>query len=66
MSLLYKDGEGVVFQNIIKWLSNEDPDLLSTGVLALGNFARKDVHCIHMMKKGISKKLIGNYLLLII
>ncbi|CAG9864450.1 unnamed protein product [Phyllotreta striolata] len=58
MNLLYQNGEGIVYQNIISWLDSEDPDLLTTSVLAIGNFARKDIHCIHMMKTGISKKLL--------
>jgi hypothetical protein len=59
MYLLYNNGQGKVYENMITWLDSDDPDLLSTGVLALGNFARKDTHCIHMVQNGISKKLIG-------
>lgn len=60
MYLLYNNGKGKVYEDMVKWLDSDDPDLLSTGVLALGNFARKDTHCIQMVKSGISKKLIGN------
>jgi hypothetical protein len=59
MYLLYNNGQGKVYENMITWLDSDDPDLLSTGVLALGNFARKDTHCIHMVQNGISKKLIA-------
>lgn len=40
------------------WLDSYDIDLLTTGVLALGNFARTDSHCIEMVQKGITKKLL--------
>lgn len=63
MELLYDKGKGKVYQNMVTWLDSDDPDLLSTGVLAIGNFARKDTHCIQMVQHGISKKLISiNYL----
>lgn len=41
------------------WLDSSDPDLLSTGVLAIGNFARTDSHCIHMVENNIMKKLLS-------
>lgn len=41
------------------WLDSTDPDLLSTGVLAIGNFARTDSHCIHMVENNIMKKLLS-------
>ncbi|EFA00118.1 GTPase-GDP dissociation stimulator vimar [Tribolium castaneum] len=59
MNLLYNNGQGKVYENMVTWLDSDDPDLLSTGVLAIGNFARKDTHCIQMVQKGISKKLIA-------
>lgn len=43
------------------WLDSYDIDLLTTGVLALGNFARTDSHCIEMIRKGITKKLLCEY-----
>ncbi|KAJ8938448.1 hypothetical protein NQ314_011484 [Rhamnusium bicolor] len=60
MYMLYNDGVGKVYLNMITWLESDDSDLLSTGILAIGNFARKDVHCIQMVKNGISKKLISS------
>lgn len=42
-----------------KWLDAYDPDLLVCAVLALGNFARTDSHCIDIVKRGVMKKLIG-------
>lgn len=41
------------------WLDSYDIDLLTTGVLALGNFARTDSHCIEMVKRNITKKLLA-------
>ncbi|XP_031632499.1 rap1 GTPase-GDP dissociation stimulator 1 isoform X2 [Contarinia nasturtii] len=41
------------------WLDNSyDIDLLTTGVLALGNFARTDSHCIEMVNRNITTKLL--------
>lgn len=58
MYLLYNNGEGKLYNSLISWLDIEDPDLLSTAVLAIGNFARKDIHCHQMVNAGISKKLL--------
>lgn len=41
------------------WLDSSDVELLTTGVLALGNFARTDSHCIHMVENKIMHKLLG-------
>uniref|UniRef100_A0A182T3B6 UNC-45/Cro1/She4 central domain-containing protein n=1 Tax=Anopheles maculatus TaxID=74869 RepID=A0A182T3B6_9DIPT len=41
------------------WLDSYDVELLTTGVLALGNFARTDSHCIHMVEKKIMHKLLS-------
>lgn len=41
------------------WLDSYDIDLLTTGVLALGNFARTDSHCIEMVERDITTKLLG-------
>lgn len=40
------------------WLDSYDVDLLTTGVLALGNFARTDKHCIYMVENNIMNKLL--------
>ncbi|KAJ8974608.1 hypothetical protein NQ317_019353 [Molorchus minor] len=58
MHILYDNGKGEVYLNMVTWLDSDDSDLLSTGILAIGNFARKDVHCIQMVKNGVSKTLI--------
>ncbi|XP_050297947.1 GTPase-GDP dissociation stimulator vimar [Anthonomus grandis grandis] len=58
MDILYNDGKGQTYLNMLTWLDSTDSDLLSTGILAVGNFARKDTNCIQMVKNGLAKKLI--------
>ncbi|KAK5640016.1 hypothetical protein RI129_010827 [Pyrocoelia pectoralis] len=58
MDLLYNNGNGVLFKNMLTWLRSDDFDLLSTGILAIGNFARNDAHCIQMVQNGIAKHLL--------
>lgn len=41
------------------WLDSSDVELLTTGVLALGNFARTDRHCIYMVENRIMHKLLA-------
>lgn len=41
------------------WLDETDTDLLTTAVLALGNFARTDSHCIHFVESQIMHKLLA-------
>lgn len=41
------------------WLDSSDVELLTTGVLALGNFARTDRHCIYMVENKIMQKLLA-------
>ncbi|XP_021934913.1 rap1 GTPase-GDP dissociation stimulator 1 isoform X2 [Zootermopsis nevadensis] len=59
MNALYAEGKGKVFQQMVAWLSSGDEDLQITGVLAMGNFARTDKHCIQMVEAGVSKKLLA-------
>lgn len=59
MEMLYKDGEGTVYHNMLSWLDCKDTDLMTTAVLALGNFARKDSNCIQMVDRGLAKRLLG-------
>lgn len=40
------------------WLESDDFDLLTTSVLALGNFARTDDHCTRMVQENMHVKLI--------
>ncbi|XP_023716478.1 rap1 GTPase-GDP dissociation stimulator 1 isoform X2 [Cryptotermes secundus] len=59
MNTLYAEGKGKVFQQMMSWLGSGDEDLQITGVLAMGNFARTDKHCIQMVEAGVSKKLLA-------
>ncbi|XP_046392857.1 rap1 GTPase-GDP dissociation stimulator 1-B [Ischnura elegans] len=59
MNHLYEEGNGEVFQKMVRWLEYDDEDLQVTGVLAMGNFARTDKHCIQMVQKGVGKKLLN-------
>ncbi|XP_065367857.1 GTPase-GDP dissociation stimulator vimar isoform X1 [Calliphora vicina] len=47
-----------LLKNMQDWLDSDDVDLLTTGVLALGNFARTDSHCIHMVENKTMNKLL--------
>lgn len=48
-----------LLKNMEDWLDSYDIDLLTTGVLAMGNFARTDSHCIEMVERNITTKLLG-------
>ena len=43
---------------IQQWLDSSDEYLVTTSVLALGNFARTDNHCIKMVEDKVLLKLI--------
>ncbi|XP_059612875.1 GTPase-GDP dissociation stimulator vimar [Phlebotomus argentipes] len=45
--------------NMEAWLEATDVDLVTTGVLALGNFARTDSHCIDMVRGNVMHKLLA-------
>ncbi|XP_017839178.1 rap1 GTPase-GDP dissociation stimulator 1 [Drosophila busckii] len=47
-----------LLKNMIDWLDATDIDLLTTGVLALGNFARTDSHCIYFVEQHTMNKLL--------
>lgn len=66
MSFLYENGKGDVYKDMIMWLNSKDVDLMSTGILAIGNFARNDSHCIQMVENGLVKTLLGTYLRLLL
>lgn len=53
MSLLYGDGKGDVYLSMLRWVKADNIDLQIHGVLALGNFARCDLHCIRMVESGV-------------
>ncbi|EDX05946.1 GD10283 [Drosophila simulans] len=47
-----------LLKNMVDWLDSTDTDLLTTGVLALGNFARTDSHCIYFVEQQTMNKLL--------
>ena len=58
MIFLYKKSEGPVYKKLIEWLESSDEDLQVTAVLAMGNFARADMHCELMVTQGVHHKLL--------
>jgi len=58
MNLLYDDSKNPVYKKLVEWLESPDDDLQITAVLAMGNFARTDTHCKHMVEEGIHQKLL--------
>lgn len=58
MHILYNNGVGEVYQTVVKWLNSTNYQLLTTAVLAVGNFARQDDYCTHMMQDKIFDKLL--------
>jgi hypothetical protein len=43
METLFKNGEGPVFYEMIKWLDSDIDHLKLSGALAVGNFARNGI-----------------------
>lgn len=58
MNFLYDDSNGPVYKKLMEWLDNVDEDLRITAILAVGNFARTDIHCKRMVEQGIHRKLL--------
>ncbi|KAL5018526.1 hypothetical protein ScPMuIL_004248 [Solemya velum] len=58
MEVLFGDGEGPVFVESVKWLESDNHHLQLSGALALGNFARNDVHCQRLVEEGIVDRLL--------
>ncbi|KAJ2939577.1 hypothetical protein O0L34_g14290 [Tuta absoluta] len=58
MHILYERGSGEVYATMVRWLSAASLHLLTTAVLAIGNFARQDDYCVKMMQDGIFDKLL--------
>ncbi|XP_027228646.1 rap1 GTPase-GDP dissociation stimulator 1 isoform X2 [Penaeus vannamei] len=58
MGIIYGDGSGSVYQELVGWLTSDLEDLQIAGALAMGNFARSDAHCIKMVESGIADKLL--------
>lgn len=57
MNILYADGTGDFYLAMIDGLNCDDVELAITPILAVGNFARTDTHCLHMMDSGVFSKL---------
>lgn len=53
MTMLYGDGNGKVYLNMLQWVQTHNVELQTSGVLALGNFARCDLHCLKMVDSGV-------------
>lgn len=47
-----------LLKDMESWLDESDTDLLTTAVLALGNFARTDSHCIYFVESRIMHRLL--------
>ncbi|CAL4101912.1 unnamed protein product, partial [Meganyctiphanes norvegica] len=58
MGVVYGNGEGPVYKELVDWLTADVEDLQIAGALAMGNFARNVAeNCIHDFKGTISEKL---------
>ncbi|XP_050342586.1 GTPase-GDP dissociation stimulator vimar isoform X2 [Nymphalis io] len=58
MNTLYNNGKGEVYLTMVRWLDSKNYQLLTTAVLAIGNFARRDDYCTQMMDNKIFDKLL--------
>ncbi|XP_049865849.1 GTPase-GDP dissociation stimulator vimar isoform X2 [Pectinophora gossypiella] len=58
MHLLYNHGEGEVYKTMVGWLTHKNLHLLTTSILAIGNFARQDDYCMKMMEDKIYDRLL--------
>ncbi|XP_041975968.1 rap1 GTPase-GDP dissociation stimulator 1 [Aricia agestis] len=58
MEHLYRKGTGEVYRTMVRWLDSDNHQLLTTGTLAIGNFARKDEYCLQLMENKIFDKLL--------
>ncbi len=57
MNYLYNHSQ--LLKQIESCLDSSDTDILTANILAIGNFARTDDHCIELVKSDILKKLIN-------
>ena len=58
MEQLYGEGQGALYKETVAWLSSPKPHLQAAGALAMGNFARSDIHCIQLVHEGVAEKLL--------
>ncbi|KAH9502306.1 Rap1 GTPase-GDP dissociation stimulator 1-B [Bulinus truncatus] len=59
MEKLYMSGDGTLLAQSVEWLSSDKDTLKTLGTLAIGNFARRDAYCQHLVEKGVVEKLIS-------
>lgn len=53
MGIIYGDGSGSVYQELVGWLTSDLEDLQIAGALAMGNFARSgECHCPFLYTVG--------------
>ncbi|TSK22610.1 Rap1 GTPase-GDP dissociation stimulator 1 [Bagarius yarrelli] len=53
MQKCFREGTGVVYQDVLSWLQSSNNQLQLSGALAIANFARNDSNCVKMMELGI-------------
>ncbi|XP_075525840.1 visceral mesodermal armadillo-repeats isoform X3 [Dermacentor variabilis] len=58
MRHVYQNGSGPIYKATMAWLQTDDDNLRVAGALSAGNFARKDDHCIQMVRDGVAKRLL--------
>lgn len=58
MRHVYQNGSGPIYKATMSWLQADDDNLRVAGALSAGNFARKDEHCIQMVKDGVATRLL--------
>ncbi|KAL0266850.1 UNVERIFIED_CONTAM: hypothetical protein PYX00_009288 [Menopon gallinae] len=58
MEYLYELNDCEIMNDLTRWLSSEDKEIVHTAVLCIGNVARTDVHSMSIVAKGIHKSLL--------
>lgn len=58
MRFLYDDGKGPIYRETLSWLESTEDSLQIAAALAVGNFARKDENCVHMVRDGVGERLL--------
>ncbi|CAD5116092.1 DgyrCDS5021 [Dimorphilus gyrociliatus] len=56
---VYKNGEGTLYREAIKWLQSDVEQLQCCGVLVIGNVATNDEQSISLVKQGVVSKLLN-------
>lgn len=59
MEYLYEVNGGEIMNNLTRWLSLDDKDLMHAAVLCIGNIARTDKHSTSIVEKEIHKLLMN-------